>query len=213
MRCLNMMVSAVGVLLIAAVPQAGATEVEFSTTGIFTPGGTNTLTFLTNGGVGFQNYVQYTGVTAVDVAASPVPVSADLGNFFVAVLKGTETTATGTFTLTIDQTTPGPSSGSLPSTLSGTITRLTSGGTGPEGSSGEFVLTFTNPTLVINGVQYSIAGLGAGGLASDQLGLPLYNNQINADVTTVTPEPSFLWLTGAGFACLSLMAVRRHLRG
>ena len=214
MRCLNVMVSAVGVLLIAAAPQAGAMEVEFSTTGIFMPSGTNTQTFLTNGGVGFQNFAQFTGVSDVIVNTAATPVTADLGTFLSAVITGTKTTASGTFALTIDQTAPGPTtSGSLAATLSGTINRLARGGSGPEGSSGEFILTFTNPTLVINGVRYSINGLGSGGLASDQLGLPLYDSQISADITTVTPEPSFLWLTAAGFACLSLMAVRRRLRG
>lgn len=200
---------AAGGLLMAA-PLAMAETVDYSTTGTFSLSGTNSVTFVTNGGKGYQDNIQFLGVSNVSVNAGASPIVSSLGQFLVNDLTGTEMSGSGTFTLKIDQFTPGPLNANLsPAIFSGTISRMAGGG--PEMATGELVLTFAQPVITLGGIQYSIAGLGTGGLASDQLGLGLYKNAFSADLSVV-PEAQLIYITAAGFALIGLVAMRRRRR-
>lgn len=200
------LVAAAGTLF-ATVPSAEAVVVQYSTTGVFSLSGTNRVDLTTVGGGGFHDYVQFTGVNNVSANVGAVPVNANLGNLLAAIIHDSSGTAAGTFTLTIDQTVPGPSNGSFaPASFSGTLSRIGGG----EHASGELVLTFVSPTITLDGIQYSIAGLGQGGLAPNQLGLGLYNNALTAAISmSAVPEPAFEALIACGLAGICFMAIRR----
>lgn len=193
--------------LFVAVPRAGAVVVQYSTTGIFSVSGTNTADLIQVGNPGFVDFIQFTGVNNVTVNTGAVPVVSNMGNFFDAIINGSSGTGSGTFQLSVDQTVPGATNGSFaPALFSGTISRI--GGGGPEGATGELILTFVDPSLTIDGVQYSIAGLGQGGLAADQLGLGLYNTELSANISaSATPEPTYAALIA--IIGLGLVSIRR----
>lgn len=197
--------------MVPLLPFARAETVDYSTTGLFSISGTSTVTFITNGGKGYQDNAKFNGVTDASVNAGTVPVVSSLGQFLVNDLTGTEMSGSGAFTLTIDQTTPGPFDASLsPATFSGTISRLAGGG--PEMATGELILTFAQPTITLGGIQYSIGGLGQGGLSSNQLGFGLYGNAVNADVSAV-PEVGLIYVTAAILFWVSAAGIRhRRLR-
>lgn len=193
--------------LFVLVPSAGATVVEYSTTGIFSGSGTNKVNLITVNGNGFTDYVQYTGVNNVTTNVGNSPVKSSAGSFLAAVLHDSSGTASGDFTLTVNQTVPGVASGNFPAVFSGTLSRVGGG----ENVSGQLVLTFAAPSINIGGIQYSIDGLGQGGLAANQLGLGLYITDINVDIAnSPVPEPAFAGLIAMGLAGFTLIAVRRR---
>jgi|HubBroStandDraft_3_1064219.scaffolds.fasta_scaffold160083_1 hypothetical protein len=116
-------------------------------------------------------------------------------------------TASGTFTLTIQQ---GANSGSLTGTLSGTLENGC--GAPPLPACVVARVTFADTSVTIAGVEYQLnsnvyllpvnhtATSSAPGNGSDT---------ITMTITNVTPEPTFMMLTGLGFACVAFVAYRR----
>lgn len=195
--------------LFMAVPRAGGAIVEYSTTGVFSTSGTNTASLTQVGGSGLQDHVVFTGVSNLSANAGATPVTSSLGNLFVSIIDGSSGTASGDFQLTITQTSPGPASASFSAAVfSGTISRLA--GDGTQDAAGQLVLTFMTPTITLDGIQYSIDGLGAGGLGADQLGLDLYHNTISAAISTALPEPAFVGLIAIAMIGFSWAAIRRR---
>ena len=110
------------------------------------------------------------------------------------------------FTLTITQTAPSGGTGDFSASLNGTL--KSSGGTAevdfcPGGAS-----SCAPPTIQLGNVQYQLFPT-----SPVNLGLPSGAGIGNAGVTNidmaVTPEPTFMTLTGLGFAGLAFVAYRR----
>jgi MYXO-CTERM domain-containing protein len=197
-------------LLGAGLP-ALATTVDYTTTGIFSQTGTNVLSTGPSGTLTYSG-VPYNcpGVSCVSGQNDTPPTSISLGLFTAAGL-GT-VIGEGTFTLTIDQTSPSPTTVlSQVDTLSGQL--------GP-GKTGDIDLTFSQTTFTINGVLYALQNLGQNGLPSNVLALSSSKTTLNSQLTAVAvttggsgaPEPTFFGLTAAGVFGLLALAVRRKRR-
>jgi hypothetical protein len=157
--------------------------------------------------------------TAVDLSATTIGLtSAELGPELDVTAATFKTTATGsrfdgpvptgeTFTLAITQTDPGAASGSFTADLSGTVIFNSSGD--PEINFCGAAATCAPPTIVLDHITYQLLPTEAVDLA-----LPSGAGPAGAGVTNiemaVTPEPTFMMLTGLGFAGLALVAYRRR---
>lgn len=157
---------------------ATAGTVSFTTTGTFSNPGLFPITF--------------TGESYTNVNADP-----PLGNnllFGTFTLSPTftpitcKTTASETFTLHIDQTSPSPGSGNLDATLSGTVTK--------KGS--HLTLTFVAASLTIGKISYSIP------FPSETINFKT-TTTLNGTVLNPVAEPSARLLLGLG--ALSLMGL------
>ena len=127
-----------------------------------------------------------------------LPAENGVGNFIYTGTNGS-VVGSGAFTLVVKQTNPGPAgSGGDIATLSGTLSA-------DPIHSGSIDVTFSTPTSwTISGVLYSLV-LQPGNVFA--IGTSL--TTLEANMTAVTPEPSFYALTGVGFAGLLGMAIRR----
>ena len=173
-----------------------ADVITYSTTGGFSAnGGASSATF---GSGGNTLTLTFTGISSSTVMAPPAS-NASAG-FITASVTGTGGTATGNFTLTIDQTSPSVDSGGLSGILSGTIQSNSSTGT----------LDFSSTSLTLGNVLYTLQQpIGGYELVPPSTLNGETSVQMQIDVTSV-PEPAFYGLTGLGFLGIAGIAFRRH---
>jgi hypothetical protein len=196
--------------LLSVVSPALAEEVLYTTSGVFSVGGTNVFTGSTNnkGKTATVTYNAYSGDDIPSIEGGPPALATvdSLGAFTVFAPPGTVTTGSGTFLLTIDQSIVDGPSGSSDfgnSVFSGKI--KTTGG--PTGS---LILSFAQTSITIDNVTYTLENLGQNGLLDNQLAFGKGGGQIVATITSPVPEPAFFGLTGLGFFGLAFVAMRRY---
>lgn len=213
-----------------ALPAYGV-EVVYKTVGVFADSAgcvetaANLCGTISNGGatdtfgtVGADNLVS---VTFIPVTDGPGTVNADpftdaqTGTFVVSSIKGTDSNLTalqGNFTLTISQTVPSVNSGSLQGSLTGSIdfnNSLSGIVFAPAQQSltlGQVVYTLDVQTTTAHGACpivacYTLPTPGSGGTKDVTMLVDASN--------VTTPEPTFMMLTGLGFAGLAFVAYRR----
>jgi len=176
---------------------AFADMVTFSTTGGFSEsGGASSATF----GVGPNTLtLSYMGITDSTVGT---PTNSSAG-FIMASVTGTGGDASGTFTLTIDQTVPTVGSGGLDGDLSGTITFNSSSGT----------LDFTSTSLTLGNIVYTLQQPPGGyDLVPPNTLDGDTSIQFHLVANSTVPEPAFLSLTGLGFLGIVVIAFLRNRR-
>jgi len=196
--------TALPVFVAAFALPAFAADVTFTTTGTFgcgtatvcTGDGTNTMTIANDGN---SITINATGESYVNFPAG-VAGSDDANVVQFRTLSTNSnlvTTDGASFTLSITQTAPPPTaSGSLTGAFSGKIST----------SKTTTFITFADTSLVLNNITYtldsstwSIPNSGLGGTIG-----------MVTETATVTPEPTFMMLTGLGFAGLAFVAYRRR---
>jgi PEP-CTERM motif len=174
-------------LVAGTMSPAKADPVTFTTSGTFTcagcaASGTNSVTFL--GGMGNALMITFTGLGSTSLNT---PTGSSFGNFQTFFSGNGVIAASGTFTLTINQTVPSAGSDSFSATFSGTFSASNSG-TG--------VVNFSVTSITIGSVTYSIT--------NNPLNLvpPASNNGITTVQGLITsnpiPEPTSMLLLGSG---------------
>jgi hypothetical protein len=148
--------------------------------------------------IGAYPQVTYFGFQAVTATVN-APSQAIAAQFDVSVAGTNPRTvpASEVFTLYITQTNPAGGTGTFVGGFSGNVA---------VGSSNAKI-TFAGTTIVLGGYQYT--------LDSNVFTLPTIENPSHVDrimmeVSSVTPEPTFMMLTGLGFAGLAFVAYRRR---
>jgi hypothetical protein len=176
---------------------SAATLVQFNTTGVF-GNGLNTITF-TDGGFAT---LTFNGTSNALLA----PTNASFGDIVLSTGEGGFTgSASSDFTLNIFQTGPTAGSGQLLGQVEGTFAML---------NSTDFLLTFSDPSTTIAGVQYSLQPFyfivpptsGSGGGAAP--GVTTVQGQITPLQTAPIPEPTTMMLLGTGL--LAAFRARRR---
>jgi|SRR5580704_7209703 hypothetical protein len=199
------------VLIAAFALPAFAEDVTFTTTGEFfcgtvagtcsTSNGGTTMTITNGGGTTTVNVAGDSYVNLL--AGNPAVDDVNVAQFTSTATTGAAVnTAGATFELIFKETGPVAGSGDLVGDFSGTMGNKSKTG----GSTITFGGTANNPPSVpIGGVLYSLdansTNIGNPGIGTTGA------NQITA---TVTPEPTFMALTGLGFAGLAFVAYRRR---
>jgi len=205
------------ILIAAFAGSAFAEDVTFTTTGEFSCGtatgcstaifdgvGGGQMTIANNGNTFNINAVGYTNADVLAGDPNLDDVNAltfnDTATNFTPKTspKGSPVNTNGAeFTLVITQTAPpaSPNSGSLSGGFTGTVTA----------SQSLAEITFSNTTLTLGNVTYtldqSVWTIPTPGIKT--IGM-------TTDTATVTPEPTFMALTGLGFAGLAFVAYRRR---
>jgi len=151
---------------LVGIRSASAETVLYATSGAFANSGSG-FTINNASGPGGTSTIHTDGLTGSTISFTGVsnlvdtPSTAPLGTF------NTTTPLTGpqidsyngtTFTLTIDQLSPGMASGSVVGTLTGTLRKSSSGAGGST-----LDLTFGNSSITLNGVSYTPLDLGIAG--------------------------------------------------
>lgn len=183
-----------------AIPMMATPIVSYTTTGSFTPGSTSVLT----AGGGTVTYLG--GGGSVDLGSAN-PSNATFGTFTTAGFPTLTSLAGATFTLTINQTTPTPDSGTLLGTLSGTI---------KVNSSNAFVNFSPASITLADNVTYTILQ-SANGVplvppSTDSTGtVSPGSTTIQGQISSPTvPEPGTVGLFGLGLAAVGLIGRRRR---
>jgi hypothetical protein len=207
-------------LLVAAfaLPAFGA-EVDFTTTGVFACNGAVGCTTTANGSEiviinhGNELIIQSSGFTNMNVPVNTSPQDTVNAIQFQTIASNHSTpsgavdTTGATFTLKFNQTNPNiaPTKGTLGGTFSGTIDATA--------SSARINFAANQTALVLGGNnEYSLDFLNPGQnfWTIPNPGIGHYSPTTETvTVTNVTPEPTFMALTGLGFAGLALVAYRR----
>ncbi|HWF11889.1 MAG TPA: hypothetical protein VG297_25650 [Bryobacteraceae bacterium] len=184
---------------------AMAEEVSFTTTGTFACG-TASVCGLSNGGSTIT--ITNNGTTITDTAVGRSYTNLLTGGpaADVNVMEFDDTSTPGgtgalvngsTFTLKITQSDPvvTPNSGTLSGDFSGTIFRK---------NTDAFIDFGANTTLVLGDITYTLDSSiwNMSNPGSGTTGIAIQTAQ-------VTPEPTFMLLTGLGFGCLAFLAYRR----
>jgi len=192
-------------ILLAGVP-ALATTVKYSTTGTFSDLGTSTDSYAVSGGDVTLKFV------AVNNSGDDTPPTLDkLGTFSVSDPNGAGMTMPSdeTFTLVITQTLPSAGDGSFgASTITGTIANAKGAG---NGKTGDYILTFDQTSVDINGITYTLQDLGGEGLASNQLDIGTSTTTVEAAISDA-PEPASAVLIGGGIALLGIARRRQSAK-
>jgi hypothetical protein len=203
--------TALAVSLAAFALPAFAESVDFTTTGEFfcgsvagactatnsaTPGGSS-LVIITNNGT---TNIAVAGDTYNNfIVGDPATDDLNIAQFSSTATKGAAVNTGGAeFELLITQTGPGGTqTGEFIGTFSGTV--------GNKSQTNGASVNFANTTLTLGNVVYSLDApsfsIGNPGIGTTGA------NQITA---TVTPEPTFMLLTGLGFAAAGFVAYRRR---
>jgi hypothetical protein len=196
--------------------------VDFTTTGTFTCGATSIGCTTSNGGsqVNVTNDGQSLSINAVGFTSSVIPgdASPDInGNPLDDVNVITfDTDATNhpspsggvntqgiTFTLKINQTNPGPFAGTLGGSFTGFIDA--------KGSNAVINFAQNQTSLTLGGnVIYTLDFLFPGQNVWTIPNPGINKTGVTTETATVTPEPTFMLLTGLGFGGLAFVAYRRR---
>jgi hypothetical protein len=206
-------------LLVAAfaLPAFGS-EVSFTTTGVFACNGAVGCTTADGGSyISITNHgntvsIEAMGYTDVNVPVNQTPQD-DVNVISFNTIATNHPSPSGavdttgvTFTLDIDQTSPviSPNNGSLGGSFTGTIDATA--------SSTQINFAPNQTALVLGGTTYSLNFLSPG---QDFWSLPApgiqryHESTQTATILNVTPEPTFMTLTGLGFVGLAMVAYRR----
>jgi hypothetical protein len=194
-------------LLVAAfaLPVFGM-DVTYTSTGEFcaAPGPCANLTPLVENPahdsitVGAYPQVTYFGAEKVS-ATVDTPSQAVAAQFDVSVAGSNPRTvpANEAFTIYITQTNPFAGTGTFVGGFSGNIALGSTTAT----------ITFSNTTIVLGGFTYT---LDSSVYTLPKISIPSHTDQIMMEVTqNTTPEPTFMALSGLGFAGLAFVAYRR----
>jgi len=202
-------------LLVAAFAFPAFGEiVDFTTTGTFgcgitsvgcsTSNGGSTLTVINGGNTlnitadGFTN----NGILAADPTVDDVNVITFNTTSTNSPTGGGVNTAGVTFTLNINQTLPAgsPNQGNLGGSFSGTI----------DAKGSNTIVTMNQTVLILSGpVIYTLDFLNLGENTWTIPNPGINKTGVTTETATVTPEPTFMMLTGLGFAGLAFVAYRR----
>lgn len=146
-------------------------------------------------------YPQVTFLGAENVSAFvDTPSQAVAGQFDVSVAGSNPRfvpPTSSTYTLYITQTSPFAGTGTFVGGFSGNIALGSTTAT----------ITFSNTTIVLGGYTYT---LDSSVYTLPLISIPSHTDQIMMEVTqNTTPEPTFMALSGLGFAGLAFVAYRR----
>jgi hypothetical protein len=213
-------------LIAACAHPVFGTPVDFTTTGTFSCGSAVGCSTANNGAtvnitnhgntvtitaVGFTNVGIFPGDANLDANGSPLDdvniITFDTFSTNHATPASGVNTLGVTFTLNIDQTSPpiAPNSGTLSASFSGSID-----------ARGSTTIVSFNPSqtsLTLGGnVTYTLDFLNASQTFWTIPNPGIGKTGVTTETATVTPEPTFILLTGLGFSALLLVAYRCRRR-
>jgi hypothetical protein len=211
----------VALTVAVAITPALAMEVTYNTTGTFNCSGAGSGCTAAGSVLSAPNglTITYSGLFGATVAP-PYPTNAQFGSFTAGAESGPVDPIFGAFTLLIAQTVPSPvGTATLAGQFAGTISTNSSnillkftngsGTTPPPSLSSDPISGAAAYSFTIGDVTYWIDQRTPINPSSTGGGVSTINGAIEE---TISPEPSFLALTGAGFAGLLALALRRRSR-